>query len=305
MAADANVIAGGGRYRVRTAEERLRAFASAERHTKRVNFLRKALPVFALLVLATYFISTRLGVGISIGDMKASVEGIEIVDGNLRMVNPKLEGADKKSGKYVIGADYADQDVKNPNLIKLHAIKADLAALDGGWSRMRATRGRFDNKTGRLVMQDKIDIATSSGITGALTHATLDTKNQIIRSHRPVSFVLPNGTVKANALTFYSAKHTLTFRGKVNVHIVRPKKEEKPANAAPAAPQNAPAPNLPEAAPAGAVALPPLPEAGAASDMALPPLPKTGAAGEVTLPPLPGESGARTDAAGGAAQSVP
>ena len=77
-------------------------------------------------------------------------------------------------------------------------------------------------------MQDKIDIATSSGVSGALTHATLDTKNQIIRSHRPVSFVLPNGTVRANALTFYSAKHTLTFRGKVAVHIVRPKKEAKP-----------------------------------------------------------------------------
>lgn len=304
MAADANVIAGGGRYRVRTAEERVRAFASAERHTKRVKFLRKALPAFAVLVLASYFISTRIGVGISIGDMKGSIEGLEIVDGNLRMVNPKLEGADKKSGKYVIGADYADQDVKNPNLIKLHAIKADLSAVDGGWSRMRATRGRFDNKTGRLVMQDKIDIATSSGVSGALTHATLDTKNQIIRSHRPVSFVLPNGTVKANALTFYSAKHTLTFRGKVKVHIVRPEKQTKPAKAAPGAPQNAP--NLPKTGEAAEMAPPPLPEAGAADEMTPPP--EAGTAGEVTLPPLPplpGESGAGTDAAGSAAPGSP
>ena len=156
---------------------------------------------------------------------------------------------------------------------------------------MRATRGRFDNKTGRLVMQDKIDIATSSGISGALTHATLDTKNQIIRSHRPVSFVLPNGTVTANALTFYSAKSTLTFRGKVNVHIVRPKKEEKPANAAPAAPQNVP--SVPKAGASGVQTAPPLPETGT-TGVALPP-----------LPPLPGESDARTDAAGSAAQSVP
>jgi lipopolysaccharide export system protein LptC len=147
MAADANVIAGGQRYRVRTAEERLRAFKSASRHTKLVNFLRKALPVFAVLVLAAYFVSTRLATSISIGDMNASIEGIEVIDGNLRMVNPKLEGADKKNGKYVVGADYADQDIKNPNLIKLHAIRADLAAVDGGWSRMTATRGRFDNKT--------------------------------------------------------------------------------------------------------------------------------------------------------------
>jgi hypothetical protein len=106
------------------------------------------------------------------------------------------------------------------------------------------------------------------------------------------SWVPANGTVKANALTFYSAKSTLTFRGKVNVHIVRPKKEEKPAKAAPAAPQNTP--SVPETGAAGEVALPPLPEAGAAGDVTLPP-----------LPPLPGESGARTDAAPSAAQSVP
>jgi len=274
MAADANVIAGGERYRIRTVEERRRAFASATRHTKFVNFLRKALPIFAVLVLATYFISTRLATSISIGDMNASIEGFEVKDGNLRMVNPKLEGADKKNGKYVIGADYADQDIKNPNLIKLHAIKADLAAIDGGWSRMTAVRGRFDNKTGRLVMQDKIDIATSSGVSGVLTHATLDTKNQVIRSHRPVSFVLPNGTIRANALTFYSAKHTLTFRGKVAVHMVRPKKEAETAKAAPT-PQDAPPPQ------------------------------KAEEAGEVVLPPLPGEDGAGQGGAQGAAPSVP
>jgi lipopolysaccharide export system protein LptC len=276
MAADANVVPSGQRYRIRTAEERLRALESANRHTRIVNVLRKGLPVVAVLVLATYFISSRLAVGISVGDMSASVEGIEVIDGNLRMVNPKLEGADKKNGKYVIGADYADQDIKNPNLIKLHAIKADLAALDGGWSRMAAERGLFDNKTGRLVMRDKITIATSSGVSGDLKHASLDTKNQVLRSHRPVSFVLPNGTVRANALTFDSARHTLTFRGKVAVHFVRPEKKVKPAaEAEPAAPQE------------------------------VPPLPETGAAGEQIAPPLPEKTGALPDNSGAAAPSVP
>lgn len=300
MAADANVVAGGRRYRIRTAEERMRAFQRAQRHSRLVHVMRKALPVFAVLVLATYFISTRLGVGVSIGDMTASVEGIQVTDGNLRMVNPKLEGADKKNGKYRIGADYADQDIKNPNLIKLHAIKADLAAIDGGWSRMTAARGRFDNKTGRLVMQDKITLATSSGVSGELTHASLDTKNQIIRSHRPVSFVLPNGTVRANALTFYSAKHTLTFRGKVAVHIVKPEERVKPPKAEPAVPQAAPA--LPEPRAAGDQTLPPLPEPGAAGDQTLPPLPEPGAQ---TLPPLPEQTGALPGQTGNAAAGVP
>ena len=125
MAIEANVVSGGRRYLVRTAEERVRAFIRAQRHTSR-RLPAQGLPIFAVLVLATYFISTRLSVSVSIGDMTASIDGIEVADGNLRMVNPKLEGADKKNGKYVIGADYADQDMKNPKMIKLHVIKADL-----------------------------------------------------------------------------------------------------------------------------------------------------------------------------------
>ena len=71
---------------------------------------------------------------------------------------------------------------------------------------MDAARGVFDSKAERLVMQDKITIATSSGITGELKHATLDTKTQTLRSHRPVSFILTGGSVRANALTFRSAE---------------------------------------------------------------------------------------------------
>lgn len=228
MTIEANIAPGSQRYLVRTAEERARAFAKAERHTRLVAILRKTLPVVAVVVLASYFISTQLGVSVSIGDATATIGGFEVTDGNLRMINPRLKGADKKNGQYVIGAEYAEQDIKNPKVIKLHALTAELLAADGGWSRMNAIRGVYDSTAERLVMQDRITIATSSGISGEMKNASVDTKNQILRSHRPVSFILQNGTVRANALTLQSAKHTLTFRGKVVVHIVKPEKQTKP-----------------------------------------------------------------------------
>lgn len=243
-------MAGGRDYVVRTAEERVRAFASAKRHTRFVAFLRKTLPVLAVLILAAYFIISKLGVSISVGDLTASIDGIQVADGNLRMTNPKLAGTDKKNGTYVIGADYADQDVKNPNIIKLHAIRAEVSNPDGGWSRMRAVRGVFNSKVERLVMQEKITVATSSGITGELKHASLDTKTQTLRSHRPVVFDLPNGSVKAGALTFRSSDSTLIFRGKVHVHVVREDKQAKP--------------DKPKAEPEAPLVVPPLPEADSA-----------------------------------------
>ncbi len=221
---------------------------SAERHTRLVLILRKALPVAAVLVLATYFISSRLSVSLGVGDLTASIDGIQVANGNLRMTNPKLEGADKKNGKYVIGAEYADQDMKSPNIIKLHAIRAELSSADGGWSRMDAARGVFNSKTELLVMRDTIAVATSSGITGALRRASLDTKNQALRSHQSVSFDLPGGSVRANALTFLSDKSMLTFRGKVRVHIIKQKKDMDKAPAAEAP-----------------LAVPPLPDAAAAA----------------------------------------
>jgi lipopolysaccharide export system protein LptC len=243
MAVDANLLDSGPRYRVRTAEERERAFVSAGRHSRMVRILRKTLPVAGLLVLAAYFISTRLN--ITVGDVTASIDGMDIVDGNLRMLNPTLEGTDKKNGKYVVRAEHADQDIKNPKIVKLHAIKADLSSASGGWSRMQAVRGVFNSEAERLVMQDRITVATSSGVTGELKHASLDMESQTLRSHQPVSFNLSNGTVKANALTFRSQDHILIFRGKVAVHLVRKPKEgggaKQPAQAPQAVEESMPA----------------------------------------------------------------
>lgn len=231
------------RYRLRTAEEHERAFLLAGRHSRAVRILRKSLPILAVVVFAAYFISS--GLNITVGGVTASVSGIEVKDGNLRMVNPTLKGADKKNGAYVISADYADQDMKKPNLIKLHAIKANLATDTKGWSRMQAARGLFNSESERLFMQDDIRVSTSSGITGKLTFASLEMKSQILRSHQPVAFDLTNGTVSAKALTLRSAEHTLVFRGKVLVHINKVEKKSASAEAGSTPPPQIKAPEQP------------------------------------------------------------
>ncbi|MEM7192285.1 MAG: LPS export ABC transporter periplasmic protein LptC [Pseudomonadota bacterium] len=233
MAIEANVASRRSHHLVRTAAERLRAMRSAKRHSWLVLVLRNLLPVVAVLVLGAYFVSTRMNV--QVGGVTASIDGMEIADGALRMLNPTLKGKDKKNGDYVITADYADQDVANPNLIKLNTIKADLTnASTGNWSKMRAVRGKFDSKAERLILKDRITVNTSSGMTGTLSYATLDTAEQILRSHNPVAIDMPNGTVRANAMTMYSDKNTIVFRGKVAVHL-EPKKGTAVQEAAPSA----------------------------------------------------------------------
>ena len=239
MAYEANVADTRSRHRVRTAEERARAMRSAKRHSAVVRILRSLLPVLAVLVLGAYFFSTRMNV--HVGGIAASIDGLEVTDGALRMLNPTMRGTDKKNGDYVIKADYADQDVENPNLVKLTAIKADVNnAANGNWSRMRAVRGKFDSKKERLILKDRITLATSAGLTGELSYATIDMKKQILRSHNPVKLDMPTGTVRANAMTLYSDKNEIVFRGKVAVHL-EPRKSTPAAAAKQPAPASAPA----------------------------------------------------------------
>lgn len=110
MTVETGVVPGRQNYRVRSHAERERAFQGAARHSRQVDMLRKALPVLAVVVFAGYFISSRLSM--TVGGITASIDGVKVENGNLRMVNPKLKGMDKKNGTYVIGAEYADQDVK-------------------------------------------------------------------------------------------------------------------------------------------------------------------------------------------------
>lgn len=238
MAYEANLIGKGRHHRVRTPAEREKAFRSAARHSRVVRILRRTLPVVAVLVLSAYFASTRMNV--TVGDVTASIDGMEIADGALRMLNPTLKGSDEKSGDYVVTAEYADQDIANPHLIKLHAIKADISDPSGGWSQLKAVRGKFDNKNERLIMKDHITVATSSGVTGELSYATVDMASQTVRSHNPVSFELPNGTVRANAMTLRSGEKILMFRGKVRVHLENEKPEQTGAAGSAAGSQTAP-----------------------------------------------------------------
>ena len=140
-------------------------------------------------------------------------------------------------------------------MIKLHAIKAELTTEQKGWSRMQAVRGLFNSESERLIMQDDIRVSTSSGVTGKLTHASLEMKSQVLRSHQPVAFDLPSGTVRARALRLNSVDKTLLFRGKVRVHIVRAQNNQAAAGASEAPrPPKIEAPDAPSRVPPDASA---------------------------------------------------
>lgn len=195
----------------------LRAFDQARRHSRLVKILRIALPVFAVLALSLYLFSSRLT--ITLGDMQASVERVEIRQDTLRMVNPKMEGANQKQGQYVVTADYAEQDVGDPNTIRLTNVKADLTESHRGWSRMSAPKGVFHTKLEQLELTGGINIASSNGMKAHLMNAAIDMRTQIVTTNDPVDVEFLNGTIRSDRMELGSQEKWVIFRDRVRVHI--------------------------------------------------------------------------------------
>jgi lipopolysaccharide export system protein LptC len=209
---------GGAQFLGRSTAEQDAAFAEAARHSRRVTLLRKGLPIAAAAVLGLYFISAAV-LRMSFGPMSASVDAVQVSDGKLRMVNPKLEGFDRTRGGYVIRADYADQNVADPSQIELTALRAEMRQNDDDWSLMLATRGEFDTKNERLEMLDGIDISTSSGLIGRMERATLNMNTQTLESKQPVRFEMINSTVNAKGLRYEASEKLIVFQGGVHVNL--------------------------------------------------------------------------------------
>jgi len=206
-----------------SSDQRAKSLGRARSHTRFVRILRIALPLLALGVGALYFYPPRIAV--SIGDLEASVGSVTIDKGKLRMINPKLEGANDKKGTYVVTAKYAEQEVSNPDIIHLTDIKAEMIDAKKSWSRMSAPKGIFETKTEKLELIGDIRTAQSGGMTVRMSRASIDMKKQTIISNEPVDVDFLNGTVRSDTMIIHTGEKRVIFSTNVRVHILkRPEK---------------------------------------------------------------------------------
>src|ERR1700712_1630197 len=68
----------------------------------------------------------------------------------LSMVKPRRTGSDSKGNPFVISADMAVQDAKNPKKASLKNMEADLSMDKQGWLNARAKAGVVDMAAGHL-----------------------------------------------------------------------------------------------------------------------------------------------------------
>lgn len=201
------------------AGDRTKAIKSAKRHSARVRILRWFLPFASVCVAALYFVPMQYTVAIDGGE--ASVESIDLSEGGLKMVNPRIKGVHEKHGVYDIRADHATQHIENPDLITLNTIAADVVSPSGQKTRLTAPSGIFHSKQEELTFNNGVVIDGDAGMAGTLKTAMVFMQTNTLISNDPVDLAFHNSTIKAQSMTYYSSEGRAIFKGNVKVHLER------------------------------------------------------------------------------------
>ena len=101
----------------------------ALRYTQFVAFMKRALPVAAFAVISAvvgYFLFARQTAKVTMG-----YEKLSRLQDDLAMVKPHLTGQDAKGNPFVITADKAVQDSRNPKFARLTRVEADFTEGKG------------------------------------------------------------------------------------------------------------------------------------------------------------------------------
>jgi lipopolysaccharide export system protein LptC len=196
------------------------AFRRAMRHSRKVRFLRRAIPVLVVLILGgtamvRYFDPMRV-----LARLPISSKGLVISGSKITMAAPKLSGFTNDSRRYEMTAQSAAQDITKPNVIELTAVSALVQASDKSTINVTAATGMFDRSSGLLKLSQNIRLVSDAGYEVKLDEAVVNTATSEIVSHSPVEVRTDQMTVKADQLEVSNGGEVIVFSGGVNMLVL-------------------------------------------------------------------------------------
>jgi hypothetical protein len=231
--ASASAPVATGRPIVIDAATRALSFGKARRHTVVVKLLRGLLPVISLVLVVGYGLAAKTKFKVGNGEL---IAGPIIIDTEkLEMLNPKYNGFGKDGSSYNVTAASAQQDLQRTGPILLKEIDGVFNQLNDNRIKLKADRGRFDQKADTLELQDKITIRGDDGMTADLTQATITMKDHKIVSSQPVQIQMAAGKISGQNMVLLQEKREVYFDNGVIASLrPEPKVAKEPVKDAPA-----------------------------------------------------------------------
>jgi lipopolysaccharide export system protein LptC len=200
-------------------------FRAATRHSRRVRFMRRAIPV--TVVAAIVGVALAVWLNPLIGKLPVGLGDVVISGTKIRMEQPRLSGFTRDSRPYDLSAHSAAQDIAKPEMIELTKLRAKLQMHDRSQVELSAAAGLFDTKGQILTLQKEILVKSSSGYEAQLSEAVINTRTGNIRSEKPVTMKLSNGLINANTMEIEQAGAVVRFDRGVAMRLTPNKDQGK------------------------------------------------------------------------------
>lgn len=202
-------------------------FARAQRHSRRVRWLKVWLPGLAIAGVIGFvgwsYVSIPTVAGISI-------EGAGISDGKLVMANPKLDGFTKDKLPYTMTAQRAVQDLTDTNMVRLEGIDAKLPVDPKNSAKVVAKSGIYDNAKNTLVFDSPMTVTTTDGMTAKLNSANIDMNAGSMSTGDPVEILLNGSRITALSMNMADNGRVIVFENRVRVDIEPSEPADKTAS---------------------------------------------------------------------------
>ncbi|TDI57652.1 MAG: LPS export ABC transporter periplasmic protein LptC [Alphaproteobacteria bacterium] len=206
-------------------------FASAQRHSRMVAILRKALPFVGVAALLAFVVVARLSAP---GRPDFTVARTTIERNTIVMDRPVLTGYDTDNREYRVSADRAIQKMAAPNQVRLEEIRAEVTIRGRDGVVITAKGGDYDHSRGTLALYGGLTVDSDDGIRVRMKNADIDFANRTLTTKNPVSILNQDSETTADAMTVTDGGNVIVLSGRVQTRLMSPKrKSASPSSSGP------------------------------------------------------------------------
>jgi len=192
------------------------AFRRALSHSRKVQFLKLALPLAALLIAGSFGAYSYLSVP---GAVSFDISESAFADGKLVMANPKLDGYTKSNRPYSMSATRALQHLDDSSIVDLEGIDAKMPVGGTNIATIGAARGIYNREQNTLDLPSPITVRTSDGMTVKLKSAHIDILKGRIKTKNPVSIDMNGMQLDADSMRVLENGQVMIFERRVKMFI--------------------------------------------------------------------------------------
>ncbi len=182
--------------------------------SRRVGHLRRALPLLALLLLASVFFWPFLE------GRRLITMPVTLPTPQLTMEQPRFSGTDDQNRPFAVRAARATQLPQNLMQVDLEAPEAEMTAPDGRPVAGSASVGRFDQTKKRLWLGGTVSLhqppaagSTDATMTFTTTELYADFTTRAVWGDKPTRLTGTFGTIEGQGFRVYDGGKVLLFTG--------------------------------------------------------------------------------------------